>query len=203
MKVITHPVELTLPPSPTPRGEGAHASGIIRAIAVHMGVLKPDGVDEPSMADLRVITDPVAIMRICIGLAWEEWYLGVFLKAKGVKKHPGELCVDGIYMNPDGIETRGIVNGKLLRVIHEVKATYKSTNTVGDLSKEWLWLTQIKAYCKGANTRHAQLHGLFLCGDYKFPIRPVIKRWELEFTQLEIDDNWVMLREYRDYEEAR
>jgi hypothetical protein len=198
MEAVCQDVELLVPPPSIPRGKGVHVSGIIRDIALSTGVLKSDGIEEPSMSDVRMITDPVAILRICIGLSWEEYYLGVFLKRKGILKHPGEICVDGIYMQPDGVE-----RGVMITRVHEVKATYKSINTVGDMRGQWLWLTQVKAYCKGLNTTYAKIHVLFLCGDYKMPIRPMVKEWTLEFTQHEIDDNWAMLRDYRDYREGR
>jgi len=194
-------VTLVLPSPSTPRSPGTHVSGIIRAIAMQTGILKAEGVDEPSMADVRVITDPVAILRILIGLAWEEYYLGTVLQGK-VKKHPGETCLDGVFMSPDGISRDwDPARRVMITRVHEVKATYKSINTVGDLSKQWLWLTQVKAYCKGLKTTHAKLHVLFLCGDYKMPIRPMVKEWTLEFTQKEVDENWEMLREYRDWRE--
>ena len=207
MRAIPREVNLIIPAPIVPRGEGTHVSAIIRAIAISTGVLKAEGGDEPSMADKREITDPVAILRICLGLAWEEYYLGMFLKDK-VMKHPAERCVDGIHMSPDGISREWVEHanrphpGVMITFVHEVKATYKSINTVGDLSKEWLWLTQVKAYCKGMKTTHAKLHVLFICGDYKMPIRPMIKEWTLEFTQREIDENWSMLKEYRDYREG-
>jgi hypothetical protein len=197
MRAVPRDVTLTMPAPAIPRGRGTHVSGIIRAIAMHTGILKADGVDEPSMSDSRVITDPVAILRMCIGLAWEEYYLGVFLKGNKVVKHPGELCVDGIYMQPDGASRDwSDVRRVMITSVHEVKATYKSINTVGDLTKEWLWLTQVKAYCKGLQTTHAKLHVLFLCGDYKMPIRPMVKEWTLEFTKKEVEENWDMLLEY-------
>lgn len=206
MKATSKDVTLVLPPPIIARSPGTHVSGIIRAIAMHTGILKPDGVDEPSMADIKMITDQVAVTRILIGLAWEEYYLGVFLKRDKVQKHPGELSVDGIHMSPDGISRdwlkplHGV--GVMITRVHEVKATYKSINTVGDMSNQWLWLTQVKAYCKGLKTTHAKLHVLFLCGDYKMPIRPIVREWTLEFTQHEIDENWSMLKEYRDYREG-
>jgi hypothetical protein len=209
MRVTPRPVELFLPPSPVARSKGVHQSAIIRSIAMEMGILKWDGVDEPTMADVRHITDPVAIQRICIGLAWEEWYIPQILSREGIKKHPGEMCVDNIYMTPDGVGPGGvIITPEAIQnkrypivpcIIHEVKATYKSINTVGDLCSQWLWLSQVKGYCKGAGTRLARLHVMFLCGDYKMPIQPVTKAWDLEFTQKEIDDNWSLLKDYRDY----
>jgi hypothetical protein len=205
MRFTPRPVNLTLPAPLVPRSKGTHVSGIIRNIALEMGVLKSDGVDEPTMADIRVITDPTAIMRILIGLAWEEFYLP---QIPNVKKHPGEMCVDGVYMTPDGIENGRAplgCSGPLGRspsIIHEVKATYKSLKTASDLNSQWLWMTQISAYCKGYGTRFARLHVLFLNGDYKYPLQPQVKAWDIEFEQAEIDRNWDMLREYRDYREA-
>lgn len=114
----------------------------------------------------------------------------------GVVDHPGEMEVDGIYMSPDGESIATVFMDKAISVIHECKATYKSTKTVGDLTKQWMWLAQIMAYCKGANTTTAMLHVLFLCGDYKFPITPQLRCWKIEFTQDEIDTNWELLRNY-------
>jgi hypothetical protein len=205
MIVTSKDVKLELIPSTTPRATGVHVSGIIRAIAKQTGILKADSVEdikEPSISDIREITDPVALIRIAIGLSWENYYLK-FLGSRGIKKHPGERCVDRIYMNPDGvgISKERLSSSVMITRIHEVKATYKSIKTVGDMTKQWLWLTQIKAYCKGLGTRYATMHVLFLCGDYKFPIQPIVREWPIEFTQHEIDTNWAMLREYRDWRE--
>ncbi|MBU6231693.1 hypothetical protein KGP36_03410 [Patescibacteria group bacterium] len=207
MKASFTSAKLELPPTPTPRSKGVHASGVIRAIATEMGILgKPEWMDVPSMADQREITDPTAILRICIGLAWEEWYILNILFTQGVIKHPGEMFLDDIYMSPDGESVDVIItSGKhmVVTIIHEVKATYKSINTVSDLSSQWLWLSQVKAYCKGANTRFARLHILYLCGDYKYPLKPQLHVWDLEFTQKEIDDNWQLLSDYKNFREAK
>jgi hypothetical protein len=191
-------VVIKLPAPDVPRGKGVHASGIIRNIAIEMGILKGDQTeDAKQLTDVRDITDEVAILRMSIGLSWEEHYIGKVLPNYGVVKHPGQMCVDGVFMTPDGesVDTWN-GSGKSVLVIHEVKATYKSTNR--DIAKEWMYLTQLKCYCKGAKTRYAKLHVLFLCGDYKFPIRPVAKVWNIQFTQKEIDDNWSLMTAYRD-----
>lgn len=190
-------ISLSLPASKTERSKGVHVSGIIRCIATEHGILKPEWAEELSLVDARQITDPIAVLRISIGLAWEEWYIPTL---QDVIDHPGEMEVDGIYMTHDGESVSVIV--KLDRhaiVVHEVKATYKSTKTVGDLSNQWMWLAQIKAYCKGLNTRFARVHVLFLCGDYSYPIKPMLKVWEVEFSEEEIESNWDLLRDYRDY----
>lgn len=199
MHAVKIPITLGLPDSKYPRSQGVHVSAIIRCIATESGILKPEWAEELSLVDIREIKDPVAILRINIGLAWEEHYIPML---KDVIDHPGEMELDGIYMTHDGESVSVIITDnrtKWCMVVHEVKATYKSTNTVGDLKSQWMWLAQIKAYCKSLNTRHAMLHILFLCGDYTYPIRPTLECWKIEFTQQEIEDNWDLLRDYRDY----
>jgi hypothetical protein len=111
-----------------------------------------------------------------------------------VAYHPNEMEVQGIYMTHDGESVDVVWGGDL--ALHEVKTTYKSTKTVGDLLGQWMWIAQMKGYCKGLHTRVAYLHVLFLCGDYKYPITPQLKCWRVEFTQDEIDDNWEMMIDY-------
>lgn len=188
-----------------------HQSSIIRCIATETGILKPEWCEELSLADVREITDPVAILRISIGLAWEEYYIPQVLAhfRGGVLDHPSELFYDGVYMSPDGEEVSVIITPQEIAArlyIHEVKATYKSTKTVAgakeeelpiQLEAQWMWMAQIKAYCIAKGTRFAVLHVLFLCGDYKFPIKPQLRAWEIEFTQEELEDNWFLLSMYR------
>lgn len=197
------PVKLFLPPPPAPRGHGIHVSGIIRAIALEMGFLKKEWAEELSLVDVREITDPVAVLRISIGLAWESWYIPQILESRGVIDHPGELNIQGIYATHDGESLDSVMitpeRSVLAPVVHEIKATYKSTRTVGDLTGEWMWLAQVKAYCKGLETRFARVHVLFLCGDYSKPIRPLLKEWFIEFEQSEIDSTWETMMEYVKY----
>lgn len=208
--MIVTPVEmkLHLPPPPNPRSKGVHASGLTRAIAIETGILDKkwfEGLDDISISDIQEIKDQASILRINIGLAWEAWYIPTFLTH--VHKHPKEMCKDDIYMTHDGesVDTILIERKKqqVLR-IHEVKATYKSLKQVknDNLESQWMWITQIKTYCKGANTTHACLHALFINGDYTPPYSPVLKIWNITFTQKEIDDTWDLLTQYRDYREG-
>jgi hypothetical protein len=202
--VRERPFALSLPPS-VGRSKGVHNSAIIRCIATEQGILKPEWAEELSLVDAREITDQTAILRMSIGLAWEQYYIPTILgPAMNVEDHPKELCVDGIYMSPDGesldvIFTSG--NYYPRTTLHEVKATYKSTNTVGMLENQWLWVAQLKGYCKGMNTRFAVLHVLFICGDYKMPIKPQLRLFDVEFTQDEIDTNWELMVDYKNYRE--
>lgn len=202
MKSTEIPVNLTLPESRTPRSKGIHVSAIIRSIATETGILKPEWAEELSLTDVRTITDPTAILRINMGLAWEEYYIPTHLGPLGVVDHPGEMHVDGIYLTHDG-ESLDVIITEIFKgavvMVHEVKCTWKSTNTVKDMMNETLYLMQIKAYCKAAGTRFAKIHIYFVCGDYKYPIKPQLKCWLLEFTSEEIDDNWSLLTDYKKY----
>lgn len=192
---------LIVPPAGPPRSPGVHVSRIIRKIAVENGVLDPKWVDDLSLLEVGnsgwwESLDESTQLRMSIGLAWEEWYLN---QLEGVVFHPGEMQVDGIYMTHDGESLDYLVtNGKkqMGLVLHEVKATYKSTKTVGNLLTQWMWLAQTKSYCKGLSTRVAYLHVLFLCGDYSYPMSPKKKIWKITYTQAEIDDNWELMMDY-------
>ena|SRR2546430_2151229 len=209
MRVTVKPVHIVIPPPKQARSAGVHVSNVIRSIAMETGVLAPQWVEELSLIEVKPsmqFLDPVVALRVCIGLAWEEWYIPQVLGPEGVIDHPGEWECDGIYMSPDAEELATIIIDRRPRhrlKVHEVKATYKSTNTVGeteeDLLSQFLWISQLKAYCKGAKTRWADLHVLFLCGDYNYPIQPQKKRFQIEFEQEEIDDNWELLTAYRDH----
>ena len=199
---VTEQYPLFLPAPKSPRSSGIHVSSLIRCIATETGILKPQWAEELSLVDVREITDPTAILRINIGLAWEQHYICDILSQYGVMDHPTELELDGVYLTHDAESVSVIITlGKAVAhlVCHEIKATYKSTKTVGDLTTQWMWMTQIKAYCKALKTTHAVLHILFLCGDYTYPITPVREVWEIEFTQEEIDENWTLLTDYRDH----
>jgi hypothetical protein len=204
------PITLALPPA-LGRSPGIHVSSLIRAIALETGILDAKWAEDLSLVDVREITDPTSILRISIGLAWEEWYLK---QLPGVVKHPGEMRVEGIYMTHDGESLEVIVTFRGRRyalALHEVKATYKSIKTVAprlitddpqdpeDLETQWMWISQCQAYCQALDTLIAYLHVLFLCGDYTFPITPQLLCWRIEFTPEEVESKWSLIRDYRDY----
>lgn len=201
VELVASPLLMPLGP---PRSEGVHLSKIIRNMAVENGVLKPEWVEDFSLIEAKTDQeewwdnlDEPSRLRMSIGLAWEQWYLP---QLGNVVHQPGEMCLQGIYMTHDGESLDMILTPKGQRLklfLHEVKATYKSTKTVGDdLATQWLWLAQTKGYCKGLNILVAYLHVLFLCGDYKYPIKPQKKVFKITYTQLEIDDNWEMILSY-------
>ena len=207
MTVTEIDAPLFLPESDEPRSPGVHLSSIIRRIAIQEGILTTD--EEESMgllSDHREITDPVAILRISIGLAWEQYYIPRILgPALDVVDHPGEMLVDGIYMTPDG-ESVGIVHvekrGKKRHdsIVHEIKATYKTARK--DIRKQWMWIAQMRSYCRAKGTCHAMLHVLFICGDYSRPIKPMLRTFVFEFTQEELDSTWDLMLECKRMEDG-
>lgn len=212
-------MQITLVPGRIPeppygdRTPGMHVSRIIRSIAIEAKILKTEEASSLSLIEIGGgdsewwnSLDPIAQIRVALGMAWEEWYLP---KLPEVVYHPGEMNIEGVYMTMDGESLDDIslfvkeMEGRFTLAVHEVKATYKSTKTVGNLESQWMWLAQIKAYCKAANTRVAYLHVLFLCGDYKYPISPSLgphkeqpQVWRIEFTEEEIEQNWDLLMSY-------
>lgn len=201
------------------RSPGIHVSGVIRAMAVDYGILDRKWV--PEDFDLLDITedgtdasawwatlDDDSRTRMAIGIAWEQWYLP---RIPNVTHQPGELYLNGVYLNIDG-ESRSLLLTQRHRrtlgmmAVHEVKTTAKSINTTGHLAepnpKNWMWLTQGKAYCKARGTRILYIHILYLYGDYSYPMRPKLHVWRIEFEQWEIDDAWSLildnLQRYRD-----
>lgn len=156
------------------------------------------------MHDFRQVTNRTAILRMCLGLAWEEWYIP---QLPDVVDHPEEIKYEGVYMSMDG-ESLTVVFSQynsrrmVAPIVHEVKVTWKSLNTVGlldtpeRLRKNWIWLAQLKTYCIAKKTRFARLHSYFVCGDYKRPIQPQLKVYNFEFTDEELNENWTFLTDY-------
>ena len=183
-------------PPGLPRSEGIHQSAVLRNIAVLNGALDPkylESVDlvERNGGDWWEQLDQQTQLRMAIGLAWEDWYVQTQLPH--VVHQPGELCVEGLYMTPDGesLETVLSERGGYEIAVHEVKTTSKSVNTLGDdLRSQWLYLTQLKTLCKGMGTTLAYLHVLFLQGDYSYPRHQQARVYRCRFTQLEIEDSW-------------
>lgn len=206
------PTTLAMPPG-APRSPGIHESSIIRCIAAETGVLDRRWVEELSLIEGNhdewwAGLDEDSQLRMAIGMAWDEWYIP---RIPNVVPHPGELCVDGVYMTPDGESVDVILTDHGSRhvfALHEVKTTSKSIKTVAprlvtgdmndpaDLETQLMWLWQVLAYCKGMKTLLAYLHVLFLYGDYTYPMRPRLLCWRLQFTQEEVDYNWSLLTDY-------
>ena len=91
--------DFPLPDTSHGRSEGTHVSSIIRCMAIEARILKTEIAEDLSLVDVRDMSQIgiVAQLRIHLGLAWERYYIPLL---PSVIDHPGEMCVDGIYMNP-------------------------------------------------------------------------------------------------------
>lgn len=178
------------------RSEGVHLSRVLRNIALANHTLSMDYADDFSLIEVQrdntawwETLDVVNQLRIALGLAWEDWYLP---RLQDVIYHPGETELDGIFMTPDGESLGYLLYCAWTICVHECKVTYKSRKRVAEhgIQGQWMWIAQLKAYCKAKGTDTGFLHVLWVCGDYKFPIRPVLDVWKIVFTDAELDDHW-------------
>jgi hypothetical protein len=128
---------------------------------------------------------------MAIGMAWEDWAVGLW---PDMEWQPGEQELNGIFGSPDG---RSFVDDMEnpeggYGLLEEFKCTWQSRRTHGDILKETKWLWQIGGYCKMMQLRHARMHILWACGEYRFgPPKPEYYTYSLEFTKEELDKLWV------------
>lgn len=168
------------------RSTGLHLSDIIRDLSLKGGML-----------DKKYADGPMSPEKIELGIAWEE---RLAKHHPEICFHPGEVVVDGIPMTIDGVSyadgevTTFGVDGD--GAIHEFKLTWKSMRR--DITEEFMWLAQIKGYCRGFWLNNAFLHVYWVNGNYsRTPgdpnAGPQYHIYGLEFTPLEIQENWHMI----------
>lgn len=164
-----------------PRAPGAHQSDILSYIARKIGVLKPGERLEEEMP-----------LVFALGFAWEEYMASFF---PNMEWQPGELIVDGIAVNCDGITASDSTYGS--DVMEEFKYTHKSTKTGDEFLQEWLYLHQGRAYCHCYGPRIERWHICHVRGDYK-TFGPVFKQYVVSFTDSEVAQTWAMLLKNKD-----
>lgn len=184
-----------------PMGDG-YAESILRIISdaaqLQQGERSPGLHASRIIKDIMIGIDPKRFNRgegeppleyVVPGLLFEsmlEREAAHFLAKSGKLMRPGEIERDGITCTIDGIDTD-------LWVVHEYKLTWMSSRgAVGD-RKFWHWIVQIKTYCYLMDTLSAMLHALFVNGDYREGRKPQVLSWSLNFTKIELNDNWQML----------
>lgn len=181
-----------------PRSTGIHCSSLIRSIAINTGKLKPRANEKNNHGSRfnldQVIDDKDFPLVMAIGFSWEDW---ISRQIPNMMYHVGEFESDGISMSPDGISVPpenefdfSLGSG----IIEEFKATFKSSRK--KIEDQWMWLTQVKSYCRALPTLCARIHVLHLCGDYDYKrpgMPPQYIVHSLQFTQNELDENWDMI----------
>lgn len=181
---------------PAPRSAGVHVSDLIRSIAVRTGVLKSETVKVGRRSETLIEGITPDSLLYALGLAWECWAAGLYPE---MVWQPHEVECDGISMSADGITLDGAQS-----VVEEFKGTRKSAHVQGSprpIEGEWMWLAQLKSYCRGWDTDRARLHVLYVNGNYRFGEldgAPQYLRYDLGFSQRELDDNWALMVRERD-----
>ena len=196
-------------PLGTVRSSGIHQSTLIRSIALRTGIL---GKQKETIGLGRKGVDPDEEKKppnplVCsVGVAWEQFVAGLY---PDVIWQPGEAEVDGVYMTADGLtpcafqvdeKHEGIGGDQIWSgSIFEAKATWKSCEREGmtrSIRTLWMWWVQVMGYCWTWRCLEAEVHTLFLMGNWKFEGEGPAPRYvvyRLRFEPVELRENWRMV----------
>lgn len=158
------------------RSKGLHLTDIIHSIMVDSGMSVTTSGNGWAPDQLNMAAE--------VGFMWEE-ILSNVLKDR-LPCRIGEIQLDGISMSPDGLEMGE--DGEM--VLSEYKAKWASSKH--SPADNFKWMSQIMGYCKGLGITKVRMYILYLNGDWK-PPQPQFKSYQIEFTQLEVDENWEMI----------
>ena len=186
MKVleITQDIELGFDLFPRrPEGEdpvrstGLHLTDIISDIMTASGMQKTASGANWAPDQLNMAAE--------VGFMWEE----VFSQAlkDRLPCRIGEVVCDGVAMSPDGMEME-MESGEV--VLAEYKVKWASSKR--DPTENFKWMAQVKGYCKGLGLTKVRMYVLYVNGDYRGS-GPQFKTYAIEFTELEIAENWEMI----------
>lgn len=170
-----------------PRSEGLHLTTVIRDL------MDKSGLKTPKASWNMGTTQSVGfIWEEALFMSWEERLSHAFASLLGKSMGwygTGELFFDGIVMTPDGLDPAN-------DVLQEAKCTWKSNKNkpIDNFS----WMAQTKAYCKALRIDRVMFHVLYLMGDYKAS-GPVYEPWLITFKPHEIEENWQMILNHKEY----
>lgn len=195
-----------------PRAEGMHLSTVLKDLGTSAGLIKPFADSNAAEEDVELGVDTSTLRSgkkvwivnwmMLMGLAWESW---LFRRIPGVVWQPGETECDGIFMNPDGIQTDliwrgdGPYKGQLVEAaLHECKVTWQSINTTND-DIGWYRKAQTMGYCKGlglwdldaGKPAFVVLWMIHVNGNYRDQRFAQLRRYWIEYTAAEINGLWM------------
>lgn len=165
------------------RAPGAHQSDILAFVAKKIGQLKPG---EPFEEDIPE--------RVLMGVMFEEMYFSLVLNTDW---QPGEVAVDGIAVNCDGI---GVGPTEWLpdeAFIEETKCTEKKLKTGVEFMEDFMWMHQGRAYCYCYGPRVVKWTIWYYRGDYRGS-GPVCMQYVIRFSDKEVEQTWAMLKKNKD-----
>lgn len=164
-----------------PRSPGIHVSDIIADIVRMV----------PSLAKTLDMEEETRNNMWALGLIWED----------SIQKYTGwpqvQKEVDGIVATCDQlvpVTPKG-------PCVDECKLTWKTSRGVlegkpyHDIRDSWRWMTQAKSYCHVWNVRVARFWVCHVNGNYA-PPQPQLIRYDLEFSDQEIAENWFMMTQH-------
>lgn len=165
------------------RSSGLHLTDVIHSLAVTVGMSE----DTASAEQLRAYGS--------VGFMWERvMEHGMAMSCVSERyARVGEVVLDGIAGSPDLLDLCD-------NIIIDTKVTFKSSGQLADLQRNfWHWIVQLRGYCymmtkvSGMEWNVAEAWVLPICGNWKPPmIQPPVRK-RLEFTQVELVDNWHMI----------
>lgn len=163
-----------------PRASGYHVSNIIADWMITAGLIAPDD-GGPLTID--------SILRMTTGFIWEDLvgdYIANYFHR--ITQIPVER--DGIHGTLDALDLRtGMV------IVEEYKATWQGEERA--IQRGIRWWTQIKSYAWMVGTDRAKLRVLHMCP------YPRIRTYGLSFTRQELEENWVAIRNHKEFMEKR
>lgn len=167
------------------RSPGLHLSPILDILE---GAIIPEVKNRKSMP-----ADTLELYRT-LGFIWESAltnYLNDRLEFGDMfLSRPGEIELDGIAMTPDGCLVDA---GDGETILEEWKCTWRSPGSGVLSDKKFMrWFWQMKSYCYALGVTRANLRVLFVCGNYA-PTIPFAEFISVEFSQMELEENWAMV----------
>lgn len=165
------------PDKPLARAPGVHQSDILGYVARKIGKLKPGERVEDEYP-----------WRWALGQMWEEFYFSLLPDAAW---QPGEMTVDGISVNCDGLSW---VNGEAW--LEETKCTEKKVRAEGEFLDEWMWQHQARGYCWCYGPRVVRWSVMHYRGDWRGS-GPIAQEYVVRFSDQECEQTWAMLNQYK------
>ncbi len=172
----------------TERTPGLHLSTIINDLLIS---LEPDRYGKDNEGKW---------MNFLVGLIFERALEMAWMDKEIEGNHrpgiirPGEVVLDGIIGTPDAYDT---ALGRPL----EFKCSKKSCRQDILDKKFWHYWVQLKAYARMLGCNSGELNILHINGNYSRDDNDpesgyIIKPWEDTWTDLQLDENWMMVRNH-------
>lgn len=146
---------------------------------------------ENTLAPKEEMSDDELCVYRAGGFIWERVWSAAFAQSirTGDIVRPGEYACEGIVGSPDNFDFlhwRGV----------ETKCTWKTSRKLDHLEKYfWVWLVQMKGYCRMMGTQEYDLYAFFMMGNYKGS-GPQIRHLRFRWSEQEIMSNWTMIKNH-------